>query len=317
MTTARKLMLTLAAATVALSLTGCSVSFEDPAAKPSGSASPSSGATENPGDPTATASPTTDPEAPTIDSPKPLPTIATGDKPNYSDAAASASLATIISDSAALADAKGWHATVNGKVVGAIPNAKSFPTNNSYVIAPFSLYPAGNAVDLPSGMNPSSLLLVTAGQKYNAFSNLLSILTPSGGTLATFDAKQSPLSDALFAAATLAPSATDAKASDVKYGTSKSFGKYGTTANAYSVLLNPSTAGAFKEVILFVDKVDGKDVIVGVNNVRVGYGAHPTFELGLQEYRPVIESSQTAGSVVALGTVTKYWVDVTSWWLKR
>lgn len=92
---------------------------------------------------------------------------------------------------------------------------------------------------------------------------------------------------------------------------------YGTTANAYSVVLNPTAADAYKNITLWVDKVSGKDVIVGVDNVRISYGPHPAFKLGLQEYAPVIKASQGTGAVIVLGAVTKYWVDVTTWWLSR
>lgn len=320
MTNARKLLIPATAGLLALALTGCSVSFEDPEAKPNGSTSASPNATAS-GDPSATPgsteSPATGEDVVTLPKPRPLPTLQADDKPTYTDQAVSASLATIIADSSALAESKGWYATVGGKVVGAFANSSSLSYNSTYVIAPYGTYPQGTATDLPSGVSAGSLILATAGAEYNAFKSLLGVLTPQGGTLSTLNPNGNPLSDALFAAAAAPSSAQGAKATSVKYGTSKSFGKYAKTPNAYSVLLNPTTSGAFKDVILWVDKVDGKDVIVGVNDVRVGYGSHPSAESGISEYSEVIKASQNAQSKVALSLVGVYWMDITTWWLTR
>jgi len=66
-----------------------------------------------------------------------------------------------------------------------------------------------------------------------------------------------------------------------------------------------------------VEKVGGKDVIVGVNDVRVGYGPHPSVESGIKEYAAAIKSSDAVNSPMALGRISRFWVDLTTWWLSR
>jgi hypothetical protein len=338
MTTARKLMLAVTAGLLGIALTGCSISFdENDKDKPGPSATSSTdgnGGTDgtngtggtngnggsngnggtngnggsNGGDDTS------DPES-FISTPRPLPTLKPGEKPTYTDTTVSSTLAVMIDNSSVLATSKGWYANINGKIVGT--TSKATGNNASYVLAPFSLFPAGNAADLPSGFNSTNLIFVTTSAQHNVFASLLSILTPTGGTLTTFDAKQTPFSEALFASAAAAPSKTSTKPVTVKYGTSKSFGKYASTANAFSVVLNPGTAGAFSEVTLWVEKVGGKDVIVGVNDVRIGYGTHPSVETGTKEYAAAIDSSAAAKSPMALGRISRFWVDMTTWWLTR
>lgn len=327
MNTARKVILAITVGVLGIALAGCSVSFDETEnTKPGTSASPGTSGGGNSSDPNSSATPgansgtdgsetTEADDATTIPAPRPLPKLVDGDKPTYGDATVTSSLAAIIANSATLSETKGWYATINGKVVGA--TSKAAGNNTSYAIAPFSVFPSGKAVTLPAGFASNNLLFVTTADTHNAFASLLGILTPNGGTLTTFDAKQSPLSEALFAAATVAPSNPQVKPTTVKYGTSKSFGKYGSTANAFSVVLNPGTAGAFSEVTLWVEKVGGKEVIVGVNDVRVGYGPHPSVESGIEEYAVAIKSSDVANSPMALGRISRFWVDMTTLWLSR
>lgn len=320
MTNARKIALSATAALLAMSLAGCSVSLEDPTSpngQPGSSGSSESPST-NPDGTTPSASPSASAEPiATLPKPAPLPTLQAGDKATYDNASTSATLATIIADSAALSATDGWYASFDGKVVGAFPNAKDIPFNSVYAIAPYNQFPAGKSVELAPGVVSATPMLVTAGSEFNAFASLLSILTPQGGTLTTFNVGDNPLSDSLVTAAGKAFSAAKTEATQSAYGTSKSFGKYTSTPNAFSVVLSPSTDGAFKNVTLWVEKVSGKDVIVGVNDVRIGYGLYAAAESGFNEHRAAITLAQTADNPVALALIGKYWSDRSSWWWTR